>query len=126
MIQLGNAKWTRRNAIPAAVAHVVLDNHGPKFGTDDSSGGTRVEAPGMDTMFADVTEHEPGNAVWRWLLHERDVPPRGSAKINGVVITETSQIADAKCRIARKLVPLLASDLTSLATDTQRGVSKEP
>src|SRR5439155_25553539 len=72
---------TRRDAVAAAVAHVLLDEDGVELGADDGAGRTDLHAAGLLAVLADVRHHQPGGAVARGrglighVLDELDVAP---------------------------------------------------
>ena len=87
VIELRNAEGTRGDAVPTAIADIILDDHAPEFSADDGAGRTRIQATGMNAMLADVAEHEPGQAIPGWPFDERHVSPGGGSEIDSVVIT---------------------------------------
>jgi hypothetical protein len=74
-------------------------------------------------VLADVREHDPCDArpFLGWLLDERDVAPRRRAERARVVVGHPGEIE----AVVAELVPLLASDLTSLAPDADRRIGEE-
>src|SRR5579872_1271751 len=59
-VELDHAIGTRRHAVSAPVANVLLNDNRVEFGADDGAGGTRFEAAGMSAMLAHVAHHHPG------------------------------------------------------------------
>jgi hypothetical protein len=53
------SKWTRRHAVTASVADVVLDVDVGKFGGDNRAGRARHFARGRAAMLADIAHHQP-------------------------------------------------------------------
>src|SRR5437879_489127 len=79
-----------RDAIPAAVADVLLHDDGPELGPDQRPGGANLEAGGRGAVLADIGAHEPADAalavVAMRLLDEGDVPPGVRAQFPRVVV----------------------------------------
>ena len=61
---IDNAKRTGYDAIPAAVADIILHEHRTDFGADDRPGRTGFEAAGFFTMFADVGKKNPAEGIF--------------------------------------------------------------
>ena len=59
-----HAKRTRDDAIPAAVANVVLHKHRANFGANDRSGGTSFEATSFLAMLANIRKKDPAKGVF--------------------------------------------------------------
>jgi hypothetical protein len=125
LIELRNAEWACRDAIAAPIADIVLDHHGPELGPDDRAGRTRVQATSMDTMLADIAEHEPGDAIPDRTLDERYVAPGGGSKVDRVVITESCQFESRSRGVAGQLIPLLARHLARFAPNAERGIGEK-
>src|SRR6195952_5529597 len=54
-----DAVRTRRNAVAAAVADVLLHHDGAELGADQRAGRAHVEAGGVGAVLADVRGHQP-------------------------------------------------------------------
>ena len=53
----------RRDAVAAAVADVLLHDHGPELGAEQRAGRAHLEARGVGAVLADVGGHQPADAV---------------------------------------------------------------
>src|SRR5215471_7893808 len=60
---VNHAKRTRDNAVPAAVANVVLHEHRADFRANDRSGGTGFEATSFFAMLANIRKKDPAKRV---------------------------------------------------------------
>src|SRR5439155_27328498 len=113
------------DAVAAPVADVVLDVDGADLGAEDGAGGTRLQAPGVRAVLADVGEEEPsertlclaghgagdlGSETTAQLL-ELHVPPGGGAQAARVVVG----MAGPDAAVLGHLVPPLAAHLAGLA-----------
>ena len=56
-------KWAGDDAVAAAVTNILLHVDGIELGTNNGSGGTRLLAGGVGTVFADIATHEPAVGV---------------------------------------------------------------
>src|SRR4029079_2438256 len=134
LVESDDAVRAGRDAIAAAVANVLLDEHGVELGTDDGVRRTDLEAAGLLAVLADVGHHQPrltagdrrrgrheALVVRRDLLDELDVSPVLRVELAGVV----EAVAELG-RISLELVPLLARDLAGFAADTNARVREEP
>jgi hypothetical protein len=119
MIELRNAERARRDAVATSIADIVLDDHAPELGANDRAGRARIEATRVHTMLADVTEHEPGDAIPGWSFDKRHVTPRGGSEVDRVVITISSQFEGWSRGVAGQLIPLLARHLTRFAPNAE-------
>src|SRR4029453_4330330 len=64
-----------RDAVPAAIADVLVDVDRPELGAVDGARRTRVETPPLRAVLATVRNQEPGHLTVRpRLLHEADEP----------------------------------------------------
>src|SRR4030095_14467091 len=61
---VNHAERARDDAIPAAVANVILHKHRADFGANDRSGGTSFQATCFFTVFANIREENPA----KWIL----------------------------------------------------------
>ena len=61
---IDHAERTRNDAITAAVANIVLHQHGTDFGAHNCAGRTRFEATGFFAMLADVGKKNPPKRVF--------------------------------------------------------------
>ena len=53
------------DAVPAAVAHVVLDHHGAELGAEQRAGRAHVQAGRLGAVLAHVAGHQPADALGR-------------------------------------------------------------
>ena len=60
---VNHAKRARDDAIPAAVANVVLHEHRPDFGAQNRAGGTCLEATSFFAMLANIRKKNPAKRV---------------------------------------------------------------
>src|ERR1017187_124106 len=138
----------RRDAVPAAIANVVLHHNCPELGAHERPGGTHVEAGSVGAVLADIRRHQPANAGLRAiqgpvlarsgrndrqrcearcgdrpsrLLDEGDMAPRARPETTGVVVRHAEHLE----AVLGDAVPLLAGDLARLAPDADRAVSEE-
>src|SRR5205807_4789326 len=111
------------DAVAAAVADVVLHEHGAELGAHDGAGRADVHAAGVLAVLADVGDEEPSVLAVRAieLLEELDVPPGVPTEVAGVVVADP-QPAGA---VGGQAVPLLAGHLARLAADAERRVGEE-
>src|SRR3954451_840508 len=56
---VGDAEWTGRGAVAAAVAHVGLEDHGLELRADERAGRAGVEAAGVRAVLAHVGHEDP-------------------------------------------------------------------
>src|SRR5205823_10802259 len=114
---------TRRDAVAATVANVLLNVDGVELGANDGVGWADLETTGVRTVLADVGHHRPGDRLVGTLgrlFYKANVAPVGMIELAGVVVT----IAELE-RIVRKLIPFLARHLARLAPDAERRVREE-
>ena len=64
-----HAKRTRDDAIPAAVANIILHEHRAGFGANDRSGGTRFETASFFAMLADIRKKDPAKRIFSVATH---------------------------------------------------------
>src|SRR5204862_8321669 len=93
-----HAERTRRHAVAAAVADVLLHDDGSELGAEERPRRADVEARGVRAVLADVRAHHPAQGIAvellslavvserRAFLDERDVPPRLRPELLRVVI----------------------------------------
>jgi hypothetical protein len=128
----GDAEGTGRNTVAAAVADILLDHDRIELGADDGASRACLHATGVDTMLADVAQHEPvalEGREGRWTspfpiadpLDEGDMTPGGRAEIAGIVVTHAGEAEI----VHRQLVPLLAGDLARFTADAEGGIGEE-
>jgi hypothetical protein len=60
---INHAKGTGNNTVTAAVADIVLDEHGADLGADDRTGRAGLETAGFFAMLADVREKNPAKRI---------------------------------------------------------------
>jgi hypothetical protein len=126
VIAVDDAERARRDAVPAAVADVRLEDDRVELGPDQRAGRARVEAAGVRAVLAHVG-HEDPRGRRRLLvgqqLDEPDVPPRRRAELVGEVVGRARLELGL---LGGQVVPLLARDLARLAPDAHRRVGEEP
>src|SRR5688572_28960422 len=85
-VDVDNAEWTGRNAVPAAVARVGLNHHGVKLSPRDGTGGAHLKASGVHAVLTDVTHEQPAAVLpgFGELLDEFDVAPVDAIELAGV------------------------------------------
>ena len=125
VIELGNAEWTRRDAIATPIAHIVLNYYRPELGAEDSAGRTGIQATCMHAVLADVAEYEPSNSIPGWSFDECHMSPCGGTKVDGVVITVSGQREGRRGRVTRQLIPLLACHLARFAANADRRIGEK-
>src|SRR6266480_4514118 len=146
---INHPKRTRHYAVAAAIADIVLHEHGPDFSAHDRSSGTCFKASRLLAMLANVRQKYPTKGIFRlrrgyggqvrlrigWqthrsrnlvsflaiLLEKHDMSPCQRADVAGVVV----RISRPREAVIRNLVPFLASDFASLTTDANRGIREE-
>src|SRR5215472_3320028 len=130
-VDIDHSERTSRHAISAAVADVLLDDHGIEFGLEQRASRAGFETGSVVAVLAHVAHHQPAALEWR-IAAVADTPgPRALDEIHmtpgvgrqraGVVIALPRQ----RDVIGREVVPFLASDLAGLAADADRCVGKE-
>src|SRR5690349_6488074 len=81
-----HAEGTGGNAIPAAIAHVLLHHDGVELRAEECAGRADVQARGLGAVLADVRGHEPAETLFvldlRGLLDELHVTPRVRAQVD--------------------------------------------
>src|SRR5713101_9440047 len=106
------------DAVPAAVAHVLIDVDGAELRAVDGPGRAGVETAGLGAVLAHVRHEEPGQLTVRLgLLYEAD-EAIGLVGKRRVVLVGPRPLR----LLGGQLVPLLAGDLASATADAQRGV----
>src|SRR5207248_4964163 len=116
-----HAERARGDAVPAAVADIVLDHDGADLRAEDRAGRADVEAAGVRAVLADVGAHQPAHVVLDLLLDKGDVTPRAPVQLARVVV----RLARPDEAVLRQDVPFLARDLARLAADADGGVGEE-
>src|SRR5438046_6836342 len=118
MVEGDHAERAGADAVPAAVAHVLVDVDGAELRAIDRPRRAGVEAAGLGAVLADVRHEEPGElTVGLGLLHEADEAVCLVRK-GRVVLVGAGPLG----LLAGQLVPLLAGDLAGATADAQRGV----
>src|SRR5262249_40949135 len=117
-----------RDAVPAAVAGLLLDEDCVELGADDRVCWADLQAGRVLAVLADVRHHEPGLTVadcggsrQRAGLDELDMSPVFGVQLAGVV----EAVGEELRRVALELVPLLARHLAGLAADAYARVGEE-
>ena len=142
---LDHAERTRRDAVSAPVAHVVLNDDGSELGAHERPGRADVEACRMRAVLAHIGRHQPADSrlapvvlaragsnhrergesgcahVAPGLLDEGDVAPRARAQRAGVVVRHAEHLQT----VLGNAVPFLASHLARLAADADGAVREE-
>ena len=59
LVAVHDAEGARRDAVPAAVADVGLQDHGVELGPDQRAGRARVEAARVGAVLTDIGRHQP-------------------------------------------------------------------
>ena len=79
---LDHAERTRRHAVAATVAYVLLDHDRAELGAEQRAGRAYLQAGGVGAVLADVGGHQPSHALARTFLvglHARRRSPRRAA-----------------------------------------------
>src|SRR5215218_6201517 len=150
-----HAERARGHAVAAAVADVLLHDHGAELRAEQGAGRADLQARGLGAVLADVRGHQPphavavlvglqaplvGHSIARRDLRERTL--RVLADVQRLALlderdvppgvrTEVDRVVVGLARegwvgrFLRDLVPLLAGDLARLATDADRRVGEE-
>src|SRR5262249_49094129 len=58
-VNVDNAEWTGRDAVPAAIACVRLNHHGVELSPSDGAGGANLKASGVHAVLTDVAHEKP-------------------------------------------------------------------
>jgi hypothetical protein len=109
------------DAIPAAIADVLLDDDRAELGAEERAGGTDLEARRRRAVLAHVRGHEPARRAVAVLFDERDVAPRVGPERPGVVVGVPGEVQ----AVLGDVVPLLACNLARLAADADRRIGEE-
>src|SRR5262245_45569975 len=118
VVEGDDAERAGADAVPAAVADVLVDGDRAELRAVDGSGRARVEAAGLRAVLANVRHQEPLElAVVLGLLDEADEPIRLVGEVRLVLVA-----AGPHGLLHRQLVPLLARHLAGPATDAERRV----
>ena len=125
-VTLDNSERASDHAISAAVTNVRLNEDAAEFRAHNRARGTRLEAPSILAMFANVRRKRPRIHLrsvatkprFRCLLHKLHMPPGLGADCTSVVVLIPAPVQT----IFADSIPLLACDLASLAADAQRRV----
>src|SRR5699024_6020364 len=143
------------DAVPAAVADVLLDHDGLELGVEKGPGRTHVHTCGVGAAFTHVRGHEPAELT-TFLGRGRGSGQfeRRHAEVNGLTATQTcflvaerltlldegdvpptvgveppgvveGHAGEVQAVLGNK-VPFLAGDLTGLTADTHTRVGEEP
>src|SRR3546814_32075 len=126
-----DAEGAGRYAIAAAVADVLLHDHGVELGAENRAGRAGFQTGRGVAVLAHVAHHQPAalqrrHSIWPLavaghLLDEGHVAPSRGGERAGVVVAHAGQ----RGRFSGKLVPFLARHLAGLAADAQRGIGEE-
>src|ERR1051326_8823132 len=115
LVERDDAERTRRHAVPAAVAHVLIDVDGAELRALNRARRTRVETPGVRAVLADVGHQEPRHvAGGPRLLDESHEAERLIGEV-GVVLVAARPLG----HFHLELVPLLARHLARATADAQ-------
>jgi hypothetical protein len=60
---VNHAKRTRDNAVPAAVANIILHEHRTDFGANDCARGTCFETTSFLAVLANIREENPAKRI---------------------------------------------------------------
>src|SRR5262245_6252314 len=118
LVEAHHAERARRDAVAAAVAHVLVDVDRTVLGPIDGAGRARVEAARFSAVLANVRHEQPRQVTGGLgLLDEADQTERLVGEV-AVVLVGAGPVRHFQA----ELVPLLARDLTRPAADAQRRV----
>src|SRR5580704_19154425 len=92
-VDVDDTKRTGRDAVPAAIAGVRLNDDGVELGPDDRPGRADVKACGVDAVLAHIAHQQPSAVfpVLGELLDELDVAPMRAIEPACVVIAVAAQ-----------------------------------
>src|SRR5262245_5321318 len=120
LVEAHDSKRARRDAVPAAVADVLVDVDGAVLGPVDRAVRARIEATRLGAVLADVGHEQPRHVSGLLgLLDEAHEPVRLVGEM-GMVLVAAGPLRE----LGAQLVPRLARDLTGAAPDAQGGVGE--
>src|SRR5262245_51348592 len=119
-VEAHDAEGAGGDAVPAAVADVLVDVDGAELRAVDGARRAGVQAPRLRAVLAHVRHEQPRHLAARLgLLHE---PHEAERLVGEVVVVLVA--ARPLGQLRPELVPLLARDLARAAADAQRGVGE--
>src|SRR5712691_2786214 len=113
-----DAEGAGADAVPAAVADVLVDVDRAELGPVDRARRAGVEASGLRAVLAHVRHEEPRELAVRLGLFDEANQPVGLVGKRRVILVGAGPLR----LLARQLVPLLARDLAGPAPDAERRV----